>query len=153
MHQGMIFNEVWTFAGDGGRKWTLLSQLQDAKTSILDLQFANCLSGLKLVSQILFHISMSGGGLIYLAFYLICSLYGVVGSDVEHILLFFIFLIWLRRVYLVVIEASFNFPLLLVLLVECLLLHNMFQKRHILYWGRSWLERMVLWSCMRQLIA
>jgi len=42
---------LWEEVGqsDGGKKWTLLSQLQDAKTSILDLQFANCLSGLKLV--------------------------------------------------------------------------------------------------------
>lgn len=70
-----------------------MSQLQDAKTSILDLQFANCLSGLKLVSQIFLHLSMFGGGLISLALYLICSLHGVVGSDVEHILLFVIYLI------------------------------------------------------------
>lgn len=69
-----------------------MSQLQDAKTSILDLQFANCLSGLKLVSQILLHLSMFGG-LMSLALYLICSLHGVVGSDVEHILLFVIYLI------------------------------------------------------------
>lgn len=80
-------------AGDGGKKWTLLCQLQDVKTSILDLQFANCLSGLKLVSQMLLHLSMYGGGLISLAFYLICSLHGVVGFDVEHKLLFVMHLI------------------------------------------------------------
>lgn len=35
---------------DAGNKWTLVCQLQDKQTPVLDLEFGNCLSGLKIVT-------------------------------------------------------------------------------------------------------